>query len=801
MINASQRYQSVFDDIAKLMERLSFFFERLKIQIKKEGEEKLDKDIRPSVYRVLKEFVTIVAKTYQMTHGRFRSIKLAKEVLLGKDGGVLDSLHRLEELIAEITQIQIDKIYSGMSEALRDMASLDEKLRALIEDTQQIATAVRQMGNHEKSKEDLAMVRDKLRVNRSDSPDQCWEVHSTGFLDRIEESGSWFINSPKFKDWFNWRAPIDKKLNVLCISGSEGIGKTYVCHAILEYLQAEMKKTRTDFKTNVAWYYAGRESKRSTIQKALAHIIYQLASQDPAYLRHVHTKVKDVIGSYPDDAMKMWKEFVVEYSKTKPRAAFFIVLDGLDQIDFGAQSPLPAVLQDATSKFNDPESLHLRILVCGRPTAFSEGISRIRHPIDLTPTAQREDDLRRFISRRLDSMGNFRASPSQKAADLKARIVSEMPQRVNGDYKALALKLDKIETADSSDKIERILREDVAEDVERIKQGIADLNARLDHKEVARLNEILAWLAVAKEGLNVELMTSVLSSNSDSNMFDIAGKVKERFSLLIKIDEKRSDNDNDGTLLRDATLTFASDDVERCLVEAEPNRDSFTDEEVNIVQDVVRIHFQRTFGENSKLYDKFEFAKFFQGKRNIHANLIHLDSNREKNNLRVLRSCLDALCDPKAPEQRVALYEYACLYFDEHLVDIGLNNVEPDVKKQLGNRLIRVLCDETVIDSYITKKPMWGLVYWVNPYDQFCVKARDWLKDEDVRIGIFETTTERSGLDELTTTGVSNIKVLTYIAHRILRLWLSAEKVDFDTFDWLRRYWKRVSTSHICSMK
>jgi hypothetical protein len=379
--------------------------------------------------------------------------------------------------------------------------------------------------------------------------------------------------------------------------------------------------------------------------------------------------------------------------------------------------------------------------------------------------------------------------------------VSEMPKQVDGDYKALALKLDKIETADSTDAIEKILKEGAAEDVERIRKGIVDLNARLDHKEVARLNEILAWLAVAKEGLNVELMTSVLSSNPDNDMFDIVGTVSKRFSLLISIDEKRSDNDNDGRLLRDTTLTFASDDVERCLVEAPSNRDSFTNEEVNIVQDVVRVHFQRTFGEASKLHDRFEFAKFFEGKRKIHANLIHLDRNREKNHLRVLRSCLDALCDPKAPEQRVALYEYACLYFDEHLVDIELKNVEPEVKKQLGNRLIRVLCDETVIDSYITEKPMWGLIYWLYPYDQFCVKARDWLNDEDVRIGIFDTTTERSNLDELTTTGVPVTKVLTYVAQRFLRLWLSAEKVDINTFDWLRRYWKRVSKSHICSMK
>lgn len=173
MIDVSQKYQSVFDENAKLMERLFFFFDRLKVHLKEEGEVKIDKDIRPSVYRVLVEFVRIVAKTYQMTHGQFRSIKLVKEVILGRDDGVFDSLCHLDTLVADTTHIKIDKLYSLMGENLRGISSIDENLRAVMGHTQQMVTAVRQMGNHEKSIIDLAMVKDKLRVNRSDFPDQC----------------------------------------------------------------------------------------------------------------------------------------------------------------------------------------------------------------------------------------------------------------------------------------------------------------------------------------------------------------------------------------------------------------------------------------------------------------------------------------------------------------------------------------------------------------------------------------------------------------------------------------------------
>lgn len=186
VIDATQRYQAVFDSISKLMERLHYVFERLRVLLANKAEVKLDENLRPPVYRILAEFVKILAKTYDMTHGRFRRVKLGYQVAIGKDGGISESLEKVETLIANITDIQIDQIHSGMDEALRTIDNIDENLQMLVEEIQrsaiQIGAAVGQMRNRQNSKDEKAAVFESLLIGKDD---QCWKVHSEGFSDRL----------------------------------------------------------------------------------------------------------------------------------------------------------------------------------------------------------------------------------------------------------------------------------------------------------------------------------------------------------------------------------------------------------------------------------------------------------------------------------------------------------------------------------------------------------------------------------------------------------------------------------------
>lgn len=388
-------------------------------------------------------------------------------------------------------------------------------------------------------------------------------------------------------------------------------------------------------------------------------------------------------------------------------------------------------------------------------------------------------------------MSKFKKSLSPKLAVLKSRIMTELPILVEGNYKSLEMKLNEIEKADSSEEVSNILERKIVDGVRRIKSEIESLNSRLDAREVNRLNEILAWLAATKQWPNAALLTSVLSKRSGSDMFDIVGTVRKNYSVLISTGENQIDSEES---LEDVELRFASDDVERCLQEAPSDRETVTPAEIDIVQDVLQTHFRRTFG-NSKLYGKLGFAKFLEVKRDIHTSLIHLDTLPGVNTIRLLGTCLDTLCDPLAYEGSMELHNYAALYLDEHLVDteLLLEDLEVTLKRQFGSKLVRVLCDNDIIDKWVTDARTWSFMGWFTADNRFCDTARAWLNDNDVRTGISNSTMLRSELDELTSLDVRREQVLVYIGRRVLKRWFdSDEPTDFDAFYWMRGFHQRV---------
>ncbi|KAL9096406.1 MAG: hypothetical protein Q9165_001403 [Trypethelium subeluteriae] len=110
LINVAQETQTVFDNLTALMDRLSAFLERLGMYCdQKDVDVKLDKNLRRSVYRVLEHFITIMAKSYALTHSwrgieephsikeKWESVKGRVKVAIkvgafGEDSGIRDAI-------------------------------------------------------------------------------------------------------------------------------------------------------------------------------------------------------------------------------------------------------------------------------------------------------------------------------------------------------------------------------------------------------------------------------------------------------------------------------------------------------------------------------------------------------------------------------------------------------------------------------------------------------------------------------------------------------------------------------------
>lgn len=106
-------------------------------------------------------------------------------------------------------------------------------------------------------------------------------------------------------------------------------------------------------------------------------MVYQLATQDPMFLKHVRSKTKDYVRSDVEDTAKLWRELVLDYAKSNLRAVFFMVVDGLSTTELGSENVLWSILMDTFSSSSDSEGLHqsqgdrMRSVACGRREVVS----------------------------------------------------------------------------------------------------------------------------------------------------------------------------------------------------------------------------------------------------------------------------------------------------------------------------------------------------------------------------------------------------------------------------------------------
>ena len=127
VIVAAREYQDVFSDLTTLMERISAFFGRLFLFMNDPDTDlKLDRRLRPTVYKVLEHFVQIMGIAYKIARDSKTRLKLAAKIsAFGDDGGVKASLIALETLISDVTRIEVAVIVKDLSEAARNIRNVE----------------------------------------------------------------------------------------------------------------------------------------------------------------------------------------------------------------------------------------------------------------------------------------------------------------------------------------------------------------------------------------------------------------------------------------------------------------------------------------------------------------------------------------------------------------------------------------------------------------------------------------------------------------------------------------------------
>lgn len=811
VITAVQDYQSVYEQITALMERISVFLERFEIRMKQNAESlrspggsRSDLPLMQPTYRVLEHFVTILGRVQKLTHGWKNKFKLFVKVgAFGEDGGIREALGKLETLVQDVTQTEIAVIGRDLSGMAKDMREFKRWSDQVLEHAARTDATLGQLKTA-KEKEDERREMEKVRRKLGLDEKEPWKRHFEKLSEeRVEGTGRWLIELPAFRRWAEYSEP---RAGTLALQGDANFGKSFLCRTIIEHLFDLYPPKREFPRASVAYYFIRRDStdRKDSLNDAVRAIIWQLVQSDGGYAKSVQKECeqdKDFLTT-----SELWEHLITGLAKST-NATFFLVLDGIDDVSEDSVNWLGEHLGDAL--FNDESSggLRLRVLLCGRSKAINAVQHRCRHrieTIDLAPRSHDEldvstqsnvphsDDIQNYIIQRdewREILAAAQLAPDQE--DFKVEFPSRLAASVQGNYGTLRDKLRRMEGCKDMDEIQDILRIDEVDSFEETAQRIERFTATLSSNEVDELNEILAWVSVGCDRPSIEILKEVLGWRFQKH-FLLERTIANRYLDLLTIDG----------LDEQRFVRFTSDSVASYLFDVEKEREQLQrwvaqKTEMRLVQQIIKTHLKNVFGDD-EVYNRSELDDFFRSKQTDIARRIQLDDS--ESHTRILEICLAALCDREQSSRLNAIRKYAYMWFDRHLGSGDPLMVTPNTRKDISVRFIRLFREPLLIERWWTKDNMWLLRFWVVD-DILCEQVLRWFSDPDVDKHLRETLSPEENEWVRATKSSPRRSLFDKVANVLLSQWRKANgKFEkSDTMQFLRAYVRLVSQASIGS--
>ena len=792
VITATQRYSAVFEDITTLMERMSAFFEKLRVYLTSSATSKLNKHLRTQVFDVLAHFLEAMAICHKIITQRRAKVKLAFSVsIFGEDKGVRTALTTLERIISQVTSLEITVIASDLSEAAKNILTIERKVDQLTEASEATVTGIGQLINAEdrrseieRERKETEAIRKALKIKENSRP---WEdAHDYLKSTRFEGTGQWLLRHPTMKRWCQ---PNEQAVNVVTIQANQNFGKTYLCSVVADALREQHGQ---DPRVYVAHYYFNRDPSevRDSVNKAIKAILWQFIHGEQPICREFRKAVAKTVDQKIDfnKTTEMWDRLLAN-QRSEQDGTLFIVLDGVNKPDSEADRPMASLVSTLMANTSSEGRFQVRLLLSGR----SEGLGPIRDTVDLYPPeiaiappkhlahkASNYEDLELYTSVRLKSMSRFQ-SPEFQA--LKERITTILTSGVKGDYYMLESKLKEIEQARLPSQIEDILKRADEDRVSVINRDIRNLNSELAPEEIMEANKILLWTLCAYMPLRVKDLAAILSlTQNPTSYVPLEQQIVERYSALFEVEKTE----------QGSFVTVGSHEIADYV--GDPQRQAIEPAEIALVERAVKLHLARTFGDDEDLYAKYGLAAFFESKRLPPATQIRF--NKKVAHGRAAYECLVALCDKVDDDDFAPFHTYAFEFFADHLIEQmrfpgALESADLDLAHSITRKLVRLLYDPFItrewVPRWLTRRTLWVSNKWG------ATSLWNWILGSEYKQALADMPVEGNWIRDLDDRDAKSIELLTPVALAIAMYWreMRAENDDLDSdlpFRWLRSF-------------
>ncbi|KAI7162117.1 hypothetical protein KC349_g2228 [Hortaea werneckii] len=562
----------------------------------------------------------------------------------------------------------------------------------------------------------LERLQDALGLASSNDVADNMRLHRDIGLQLVPDTGKWMLESDGFQQWAD--PDDDPSHAIFAISDVKQTGKTFLSHRIVQHLQAASQLTSAPPTVAAYFYFPSQSSDtcptmdNTSLSLAMRNIALQIALADRDFALRLSTESGRNVDLFAPASL--WR-ILFDHSRDS-KTTYFIILDSLFPTTPDPNQLFIDIARDLSTWTTRSQPARLRLLLSGRP-AFFESLETLPpeyqfpHPRYAHIKERRnEKDLALFIDYRL-AQSNLPETTLQQIKDV---AVQDFPAFEL--YPRLTGLLDAICKEHRVNKITMLLKRAQSaahqEPIDAVEARIAVVDNGLQ-SNINELNAILAWFIVlgTDEELPLRLLNQAVMLHNehigDESLGMLEHRIRTAHHHLLGIKKRpdgayvriRDNLDMEGYIDRQERVAREGKAVSKGHG-GQPTMSASSclpREEVENVRKGLKAIL------SADRYEKFGFEEFFDSKLGPVVNdrglKVHVRLGRNQALVRVVRTCLDAICYHTIDDTFHLVHDFAVHSLTGHLHSIDLEKMGKEPKKGLGLKSLQLFHDRKVMSG------------------------------------------------------------------------------------------------------
>ncbi|KAL8951562.1 MAG: hypothetical protein Q9222_002472 [Ikaeria aurantiellina] len=503
----------------------------------------MEPQLRELIIDILTTLLEIFARSEKLTR-KERFKQYLSVTFLNGNKKIADAKDRLHSLIEQETRlvgalayaaaVDLGKAVGQNETMLQRTDKTSQRSEKKLEAIASSMTDSRRVTREKEERELLRKVLDERILER------VREIHDDITERRLDGTGDWIQSETLFQQWMEG---INRTLWIL---GGPGSGKSFLSSRIISHLQELHPPEHPSMsRASIGYFYIKEDDQQLRSANSLLKVVaLQLATGDPVFRNYAAEvcRCPDKLGT----ARRTWENLFLNYfgSQQGRHSAAFVLIDGLDEAPRKERETFVQILLSLErSRLVDRKSCALQFALVGRPE-LRESISFIwgwQISFIEVSSLKNAPDVKNYVLKSIDRVKalKLRRIPVEERRALRRDIIHKLEDGANGMFLWVNLMLDQIyNTSRPSDIMSALAT--APKNLDKMLRHVFERIASDPEVDKQDLNEILLWVACAKERLTLGEMDTILKLRPPlgEGMPDLEERLRGQFASFFTLSRK-----------------------------------------------------------------------------------------------------------------------------------------------------------------------------------------------------------------------------------------------------------------------